>query len=60
MKTKEVDIENDIAALKRQLESCINNDKEALAEQLRVKKWELENIIEYKTKGVIIRSKPRR
>ena len=59
MKTKEVDIENDISALERQLESCINNDKEALAEQLRVKKRELKNIIEYKTKGAIIRSKAR-
>ena len=29
-----------IAALERQLENCINNDKEALAEQLRVKKRE--------------------
>lgn len=59
MKTKEADIENDISALERQLESCINNNKEALAEQLRVKKRELENIIEYKTKGAIIRSKVR-
>ena len=54
MKTKEVDIENDISVLERQLESCINNDKEVLAEQLRVKKRELENILEYKTKGAII------
>ena len=59
MKTKEVDIENVISVLERQLESCINNDKEALAEQLRAKKGELENIIEYKTKGAIIRSKAR-
>ena len=59
MKTKEADIGNDISALERQLESCINNNKEALAEQLRVKKRELENIIEYKTKGAIIRSKAR-
>ena len=50
MKTKETDIENDISALERQLESCINNNKETLAEQLRVKKRELENIIEYKQK----------
>ena len=59
MKTKETDIENGISALERQLESCISNNKEALAEQLRVKKRELENIIEYKTKGTIIRSKAR-
>ena len=30
MKTKEADIENDLAALERKLDSCINNDKEAL------------------------------
>ena len=59
MKIKEVDIENEISDLERQLESCINNDKEALVEQLRVKKKELENIIEYKTKGGLIRSKAR-
>ena len=59
MKIKEVDIENEISDLERQLESCIINDKEALVEQLRVKKKELENIIEYKTKGAIIRSKAR-
>ena len=44
MKTKEADIENEIAALERQLESCINDDKEVRVEQLRVKKRELENI----------------
>ena len=38
IKNKETDIESDIAALERQLENCINNDKEALAEQSRVKK----------------------
>ena len=59
MKTKEAGIENDISALERQLESCINNKKEALAEQLSVKKREVENIIEYKTKGAIIRFKAR-
>jgi len=59
MKTKEADIENEIAALERQLESCIKNNKEAPAEQLRMKKKELEKIIEYKTKGAIIRSKAR-
>ena len=56
MKNKATHIENDIAALERQLENCINNDKEALAEQRRVKKRELESIIEYKTKGAIIGS----
>ena len=52
-------IESEIAVLERQFESSTNNDKEVLAEQLRVKKIELENIIEYKTKGAIIRSKAR-
>ena len=59
MKNQEADIESEIAALERQFESSTNNDKEALGEQLRVKKIELENIIEYKTKGAIIRSKAR-
>ena len=59
MKNKEADIESEMGALERQFESSTNNDKEALAEQLRVKKIELENIIEYKTKGAIIRSKAR-
>jgi len=59
MKTEEADIENDIAALQRQLESNANYDKQALAEQLRVKKRELENSIEYKTKGALIISKGR-
>ena len=39
--------------------SLSNPYKEALAEQIRLKKMELENIIEYKTKGAIIRSKAR-
>ena len=38
MKNKETDVKNDIVALERQLENCTNNDKEALAELLRVKK----------------------
>ena len=59
LQSKVTALENDIVALKRQLENCINNDKEALAEQLRVKKRKLESIIEYKTKGAIIRSKAR-
>ena len=59
LKNKATHIENDIAALERQLENCINNDKEALAEQRRVKKRELESIIEYKTKGAIISSRAR-
>ena len=45
MKNKKTDVENDKAALEKQLENCINNDKEALAEQLRVKKRELKSIL---------------
>ena len=57
MKNNEADVEGEKAALGRQLEGCTNNEKETLVEQVRVKKRELENIIEYKKKGVIIRSK---
>ena len=59
MKYKEADVEREIATLEREFESFSNNDKEALAKQIRLKKMELENIIEYKTKGAIIRSKAR-
>ena len=59
MKYEEADVEREIATLEREFESFSNNDKEALAEQIRLKKMELENIIEYKTKGAIIRSKAR-
>ena len=55
MKYKEADVEREIATLEREFESFSNNDKEALAKQIRLKKMELENIIEYKTKGAIIR-----
>jgi len=50
MKNKEAGIENEIAALERQLEICIKNDEEAVAEQLRVKKKELKNIMNTKQK----------
>ena len=59
MKYKEADVKREIATLEREFESFLNNDKEALAEQIRLKKMELENTIEYKTKGAIIRSKAR-
>ena len=52
-------IESEITSLERQLESDSGNNKVALAEQLNIKKKELESIIEYKTKGAIIRSKAR-
>ena len=47
-------IESEITSLERQLESDSGNNKVALAEQLNIKKKELESIIEYKTKGAII------
>ena len=50
MKNKEADIESEIAALQRQLESCINNDQEALAEQLRVKKRNQRTLLNTKQK----------
>jgi len=59
IKHKEADVEREITTLEREFESFLNNDKEALAEQIRLKKMELENVIEYKTKGAIIRSKAR-
>ena len=59
MKYKKADVEREITTLEREFESFSNNDKESLAEQIRLKKMELENIIEYKTKGAIIRSQSR-
>ena len=58
MKNEEANIENVLATLERQLEQGVTN-KDALKEQIRCKKNELENIIQYKTKGAIIRSKAR-
>ena len=59
MKNKEANTERELAALERQLEQDVNNDKEVLEEQIRLKKNELESIMQYKTKGAIIRSKAR-
>ena len=60
MRKKEDIIENEIASLERQLEKDPgNNNKAALVDQLKLKKKELESIIEYKTKGAIIRSRAR-
>lgn len=56
---EEANIESEIDTLERKLETSIDNDRGVLEEQLRLKKNELENIIEYKTKGAIIRSKTR-
>ena len=58
MKNEEANIESALAALEEQLEQGVNN-KDVLEEQIRCKKNELENIIQYKTKGAIIRSKAR-
>ena len=58
MKNEEANIESALAALEMQLEQGVNN-KDALEEQIRCKKNELENIILYKTKGAIIRSTAR-
>ena len=58
MKNEEANIESALTALERQLEQVVNN-KDALEEQIRCKKNELENFIQYKTKGAIIRSKAR-
>ena len=54
---EEANIESVLAALELHLEQRVNN-KDALEEQIRCKKNELENIIQYKTKGAIIRSTP--
>ena len=59
MRKIEDTIESEITSLERQLECDSGNNKVALAEQLKLKKKELESIIEYKTKGAIIRSKAR-
>ena len=59
MKKIEDTIESEITSLERQLECDSGNNKVTLAEQLKLKKKELESIIEYKTKGAIIRSKAR-
>ena len=58
MKNEEVNIESAIAALEVQLKQGVKN-KDVLGEQIRCAKNELENIIQYKTKGAIIRSKDR-
>ena len=58
MKNEEANIESALAALEEQLEQGVNN-KDVIEEQIRCKKNELENIIQYKTKGAIIRSKAR-
>jgi len=51
-------IESALATLEGRLEQGVNN-KDVLEEQIRCKKIELGNIIQYKTKGAIIRSKAR-
>ena len=57
MRKNEDIIENEIASLERQLEKDLGYNKAALVDQLKLKNKESESIIEYKTKGAIIRSK---
>ena len=58
MKSKEVDLESKIANLQKDLDHNITEvDRETLTMQLEGYKQELEKLIEYKTKGSIIRSK---
>ena len=60
MKSKEVDLESKIANLQKDLDDNITEvDRETLTMQLEGYKQELEKLIEYKTKGSIIRSKTR-
>ena len=60
MKSKEVDLESKIANLQKDLDDSITEvDRETLTMQLEGYKQELEKLIEYKTKGSIIRSKTR-
>ena len=53
MRNEEAIIESALAALEERLEQGVNN-KDVLGEQIRCQKNELENIIQYKTKGAII------
>ena len=46
MKNKEANIERELAALERQLEQDVNNDKEVLEEKIRLKKNDLESIMQ--------------
>ena len=54
MKNEETNIESALATVEEQLEQGVNN-KDVLEEQIRCKKNKLENIIQNKTKGAIIR-----
>jgi len=58
MRNGEANFESALAALEKQWKQGVNN-KGVLEEQIRCKKNILENIIQYKTKGAIIRSKAR-
>ena len=55
MEKEEANIESALAALQGQLEQDVNS-KDVLEEKVRCKKNDLEHIIQYKTKGAIIRS----
>ena len=62
-KKREIQLERDIAALEKLLDTAKNCTDPlhdiAASERIRIKKGELEKILEYRTKGAIIRSKSR-
>ena len=60
-KKREIQLERDIAALEKLLDAanCTDPLHDIAAERIRILKGELEKILEYRTKGAIIRSKSR-
>ena len=60
-KKREIQLERDIAALEKLLDTanCTDPLHDIAAERIRILKGELEKILEYRTKGAIIRSKSR-
>ena len=61
MKNKEADLEASIFWLEKSIEQneLSNHEKDKLIDELNTKKKELEQFVQYKTKGSIIRSKAR-
>ena len=61
MKSKEADLEASIFWLEKSIEQneLSNDEKDKLTDELNTKKKELEQFVQYKTKGSIIRSKAR-
>ena len=59
---KEEELEKEIAMLEKRVDNACSNDppvSQKVTEQIKILKDELEKIIEYRTKGAILRSKPR-